>query len=149
MPDPVSPVGVLANGPRAMEPLAPMKPLAPLQPLAPLNSLAQTGPGMDAPNLRPLTGDRLAAGAVPSRADAAAVEFEAAMLTSFIEPLLPDADSTIWGGTGASAWRGLFAQEVAAELARAGGLGIAEAVRPALTSAAATATDQTAREEAR
>ena len=65
-------------------------------------------------------------------AEATAVEFEAAMLTSFIEPMLPSEESPVWGGTGASAWRGLFAQEVAAELARAGGIGLAEVVSPAL-----------------
>lgn len=66
------------------------------------------------------------------QAEATAIEFEAAMLTSFVEPMLPSEDSLVWGGTGSSAWRGLFAQEVAAELARAGGIGLADMIRPSL-----------------
>lgn len=71
-----------------------------------------------------------------ARAEAAAVEFEAAMLTSFVEPMLPSEDNEVWGGTGAHAWRGLFARELAAEMAAAGGIGLADLVRPSLVAAA-------------
>lgn len=67
-----------------------------------------------------------------ARRDALATQFEAAMLTSFVEPLLPAEDSEMWGGPSGSLWRGLFAQEIAAEIAEAGGVGLADMVRPVL-----------------
>lgn len=54
--------------------------------------------------------------------------FEAAMLVPFVAAMLPPEDAEIWGGTGGAMWRGLFADAVAADLARAGGLGVAHLV---------------------
>jgi hypothetical protein len=51
--------------------------------------------------------------------------FEAAMLVPFVAAMLPPEDSEIWGGTGGAMWRGLFADALAADVARAGGIGLA------------------------
>lgn len=113
------------------DPLAPVAGLSDLRAAAarPLNPLHA--------ELSPLSRAPAPSGeAARARAEATAVAFEAAMLTSFVEPMLPGADSAVWGGTGANAWRGLFAQEIAAEIARAGGIGLADTVRPVLLQSA-------------
>lgn len=59
--------------------------------------------------------------------------FEAVMLVPFIAAMLPPEDAEIWGGTGGAMWRGLFADAVAGDIARAGGIGIAALVDRTLT----------------
>lgn len=67
------------------------------------------------------------AGAAP--AAGVARDFEAAMLGPMMEAMLPSEDAAVWGsGRGGHMWRSLFAQELAAEIARSGGVGIAELV---------------------
>jgi Rod binding domain-containing protein len=61
----------------------------------------------------------------PAEVAALGREFEAAMLTPLVESMMPSGENAVWGERGAI-WRGLFAQEVAAEIARAGGVGIAD-----------------------
>lgn len=55
-------------------------------------------------------------------------KFEAATLTSFVDQLLPSEDEAIWGGSSGRMWRGLFAEHLAQEVARGGGVGIAEMI---------------------
>ncbi|MBJ3778657.1 rod-binding protein [Acuticoccus mangrovi] len=55
-------------------------------------------------------------------------EFEAATLTTFLASMLPSDDSPVWGGSAGRLWRGLFAEHLAAEVARSGGIGIADVV---------------------
>lgn len=54
-------------------------------------------------------------------------EFEAAMLTPLVEAMLPPEDAAVWG-EGGGMWRGLFAAELGAGIARAGGIGLAAMV---------------------
>lgn len=54
--------------------------------------------------------------------------FEGATLSTFVAEILPPEDSEIWGGSAGRLWRGLFCEELAAHVARAGGFGIAEIV---------------------
>lgn len=80
----------------------------------------------------------------PASADAHAptklsTDFEAAMLAPLMEAMLPDERSAFWGGGGGRAWRGLFAQEIAAEIARAGGIGLAGAVDDVIAESRGTA----------
>jgi len=62
----------------------------------------------------------------PSSARAAAQDFEAFVLQSFVEAMLPrDAERVFGGGTAGDIWKSMLAEQVAKELARSGGIGIA------------------------
>lgn len=77
----------------------------------------------------PVAGDAAGTGSRAMRA--AAQEFEAFVLQSFVEAMLPkEAASAFGGGTAGAFWRSLLAEHVARELARAGGVGIARLVAP-------------------
>ncbi|HLS18739.1 MAG TPA: rod-binding protein [Paracoccaceae bacterium] len=53
-------------------------------------------------------------------------QFEAHLLQTFIESMLPDEGSTLYGaGTAGEIWKSMLAEGMAAELARSGGIGIA------------------------
>lgn len=60
--------------------------------------------------------------------DAARVhqEFEAFVLQSFIESMLPKDSETLFGkGTAGNIWKSMLAEQIGAQLAKAGGIGIA------------------------
>jgi Rod binding domain-containing protein len=69
---------------------------------------------------------RLAAvGATPDKAARAKVEFEAMLLSSFVNQMLPkDADATFGKGFAGEAWRSMLADQAARQIARSGALGI-------------------------
>jgi len=52
--------------------------------------------------------------------------FEAAMLSPLVEAMLPPEGSAVWGGNEGETWRGFYARELAAAIARSGGIGIAD-----------------------
>lgn len=55
-----------------------------------------------------------------------AMQFEAFVLQTFVEAMLPkEADGVFGGGTSGDIWRSMLAEHMAAEIARGGGLGIA------------------------
>jgi Rod binding domain-containing protein len=52
--------------------------------------------------------------------------FEAVALTSFVEAMLPKQASAVFGaGTAGDVWKSTLAEQIAAEMARSGGIGIA------------------------
>jgi peptidoglycan hydrolase FlgJ len=54
-------------------------------------------------------------------------EFEAFVLQTFIESMLPkDAENTYGKGNAGSIWKSMMAEQIGAQVARAGGIGIAE-----------------------
>ena len=60
---------------------------------------------------------------------AAAQEFEAFVLQSFIETMLPrNAEGVFGRGIAGELWKSMLAGEIAKELARSGGIGIADMV---------------------
>lgn len=59
-------------------------------------------------------------------------EFEAVALTDFVEHMLPDDESIVWGGQAGKLWRGVFAQHLASEVAASGGIGIADIINSML-----------------
>lgn len=60
---------------------------------------------------------------------AVAREFESFVLQSFIEAMLPaNADSMLGTGGADAFWRSMLAEQVARELARAGGIGVARMI---------------------
>jgi Rod binding domain-containing protein len=64
-------------------------------------------------------------------AHAAAQEFEAFVLQSFIEAMLPrNAESVFGSGTSGAFWKSMLAEQLAKELTRSGGVGIARLIAP-------------------
>lgn len=54
-------------------------------------------------------------------------QFEAHLLQTFVESMLPEDGSALYGaGTAGEIWKSMLAEGIAAQLARAGGIGIAE-----------------------
>jgi hypothetical protein len=54
-------------------------------------------------------------------------EFESFVLRTFVESMLPkDAESVFGSGTAGDVWKGMLAEKIGAEIAKSGGIGIAE-----------------------
>lgn len=59
------------------------------------------------------------------------VQFEAFVLQSFIQAILPKDASVVFGeGTAGEVWKSMLAEKIALQVAEAGGIGIAKAVAP-------------------
>lgn len=107
-----------APAPRPLVPLPPVEPdLARMRSHFLAQSTAPIGAGPDLPASR-----------VAGAPETPAQQFEAQVLAQVVETILPDTPDLYGEGTAGSVWRGFLAQEIGAELARAGGLGIASAV---------------------
>lgn len=78
----------------------------------------------------PVTATRLPAATPAATPTAqAAEEFEAVFIASFLGEMLEQArPKTLGGGSGEQMFGSLMAQEIAKEIARSGGLGIAQSV---------------------
>ena len=64
--------------------------------------------------------------------------FEAFVLQTFVEAVLPkDTDGIFGKGMSGSVWRSMFAEQIAGQIAKAGGIGIADAVLAAHPAGAA------------
>jgi len=65
--------------------------------------------------------------AAAEKAKRTSQEFEAFILQTFIESMLPqNAENTYGKGTAGSVWKSMMAEQVSAQIARAGGIGIAQ-----------------------
>lgn len=63
--------------------------------------------------------------------------FESFVLGSFVETMLPKDDSGYFGGgTAGNMWRSMLAERIGEELARSGGVGIADMIRERKTPSA-------------
>jgi flagellar protein FlgJ len=72
----------------------------------------------------PTTLSSVSAGKAPSATDAAE-KFEAFVIQSCLETILPDTQDGLFGhGAAGNAWRSLLAEEIAAQIAKAGGVGL-------------------------
>jgi Rod binding protein len=61
-----------------------------------------------------------------TNAGSAYQQFEAFVLQSFIESMLPkDSEATFGKGTAGGVWRSMMAEQIGAQIAKAGGIGIA------------------------
>ncbi|MGU3476734.1 rod-binding protein [Methylobacterium sp. D48H] len=66
-----------------------------------------------------------------------AEQFEAFVLQSFVESMLPQGASAVFGkGNAGSIWKSMLAEQLGAQLARAGGIGIARMIDAAHPQAA-------------
>jgi peptidoglycan hydrolase FlgJ len=62
----------------------------------------------------------------PERAKAAFEQFEAFVLQTFIESMLPkDAENTFGKGNAGAIWKSMMAEQLGAQISKAGGIGIA------------------------
>lgn len=72
------------------------------------------------------------AGRGPETGAAAYANFEAFVLQSFIQSMLPkDAAATFGSGTAGEIWKSMLAEQLGGQLASAGGVGLAEALAAA------------------
>jgi hypothetical protein len=61
----------------------------------------------------------------PTSASAAAEKFEAFVIQSCLETILPKAEDGLFGhGAAGNAWRSMLAEQIGAQIAKAGGLGL-------------------------
>lgn len=66
----------------------------------------------------------------PNRAGAAYQQYEAFVLQNFIESMLPkEAESVFGKGTAGGIWKSMMAEQMAAQIAKAGGVGIAKVLQ--------------------
>jgi hypothetical protein len=71
-------------------------------------------------------------GHAAGRTDDVYSRFEAMALTAFVESMLPATGDAVFGaGTSGRIWKGMLAEKIAAQMAAAGGIGIAEQMRSA------------------
>lgn len=71
--------------------------------------------------------------------------FEAMVLSGFVDSILPEAKASLFGsGTAGQVWRSMLAERIADEVAKSGGVGLAERIANAPATGAAHATLQTA-----
>lgn len=76
-----------------------------------------------------------AAGTVPSRSTKTLQQFEAQVISTFIEQMMPEATANTFGsGTAGGVWRSMLSEQIANQIARAGGLGIREKVEAAIAA---------------
>jgi len=66
--------------------------------------------------------------AASSEAAKAYREFEGMVLATFVESAFPESATAFGAGTAGSVWRSMFAQEIGAEMAGSGGIGIADSL---------------------
>lgn len=84
---------------------------------------------LGAPAPQPIgAGPDLAAPRAATAPETPAVQFEAQFLRTVVETMLPDTPALYGEGTAGSIWKGFLAEEIGAELARAGGVGVADAL---------------------
>ncbi|MDP3408763.1 rod-binding protein [Bosea sp. (in: a-proteobacteria)] len=76
-----------------------------------------------------------AAGAVPSKSAKTLQQFEAQVISTFIEQMMPEATANTFGsGTAGGVWRSMLSEQIANQIAKAGGLGIREKVEAAIAA---------------
>lgn len=72
--------------------------------------------------------------ALPPAAANAFQNFEAMVLSSFVETMLPqNSEATFGSGSAGQIWRSMLAQQIATQLADSGGIGIADRLEAAAT----------------
>ncbi|HEY5795506.1 MAG TPA: rod-binding protein [Bosea sp. (in: a-proteobacteria)] len=69
-------------------------------------------------------------------------QFEAQVISTFIEQMLPEASANNFGsGTAGGVWRSMLSEQIANQIAKAGGLGIREKVEAAIAARNNTGTE--------
>ncbi len=97
-----------------------------------------TTPGVPAPHTT--ASDIVSLKRTPSHKGDVYQKFEAVLLQNFVESILPKDDDLYGDKTSASAYRSMMAEQLASQIAKAGGIGIAKAVEHAHPAHSATPT---------
>ena len=72
---------------------------------------------------------------VPSKTAKTMQQFEAQVIQTFIEQMMPEATANNFGsGTAGGVWRSMLSEQIANQIAKAGGLGIREKVEAAIAA---------------
>lgn len=75
------------------------------------------------------------ASAVPSKTAKTMQQFEAQVIQTFIEQMMPEATANNFGsGTAGGVWRSMLSEQIANQIAKAGGLGLREKVEAAIAA---------------
>lgn len=75
------------------------------------------------------------ASAVPSKNAKTMQQFEAQVIQTFIEQMMPEATANNFGsGTAGGVWRSMLSEQIANQIAKAGGLGLREKVEAAIAA---------------
>lgn len=112
---------------RAVEPEALEVARARLMAIA--DKMAETAGFEVSEGLADMRGARVASRASSGRAPEAYQKFEAMVLQTFLQSMLPqDAESVYGKGIAGDMWKSFLAQELGQQMARAGGIGIADRV---------------------
>lgn len=73
--------------------------------------------------------------AVPSKTAKTMQQFEAQVIQTFIEQMMPEATASNFGsGTAGGVWRSMLSEQIANQIAKAGGLGLREKVEAAIAA---------------
>ncbi|MFA6031949.1 MAG: rod-binding protein [Myxococcota bacterium] len=76
-----------------------------------------------------------AAAAQPSKTNKTLQQFEAQVISTFIEQMMPEATSNNFGdGMAGGVWRSMLSEQIAGEIAKSGGLGIREKIAAAISA---------------
>lgn len=76
-----------------------------------------------------------AAAAQPSKTNKTLQQFEAQVISTFIEQMMPEATSNNFGnGMAGGVWRSMLSEQIAGEIAKSGGLGIREKIAAAIAA---------------
>ncbi|AMJ62654.1 rod-binding protein [Bosea sp. PAMC 26642] len=80
-------------------------------------------------------GNPAAASGVPSHTDKTLQKFEAQVISTFIEQMMPESTTNSYGsGLSGGVWRSMLSEQIAGEIAKSGGLGIRQKVMAAMAA---------------
>ncbi len=72
---------------------------------------------------------------MPSKTAKTMQQFEAQVIQTFIEQMMPEATANNFGsGTAGGVWRSMLSEQIANQIAKAGGLGLREKVEAAIAA---------------
>ncbi len=89
---------------------------------------------------------RVVSGRVENKATAYE-QFEAFVLQSFIQSIMPKEASSVFGeGTAGEVWKSMLAEKIAMQVAQAGGIGIGKLIGPGAAGSTVQSSDESAAE---
>lgn len=90
-------------------------------------------------SLAPLNTSAAAKATVPPQTEKSLRQFEAQVISTFIEQMMPKSEenkNTYGGGLSGDVWRSQLAEKIAGEISKSGGLGIRKSIQAAIVSRA-------------
>jgi Rod binding domain-containing protein len=94
-----------------------------------IDAIQRTAPSTDSSPAGPVAGSR--PGAKTATKPGPLVQFEAFVLQSFIQSIMPQESTAVFGeGTAGEVWKSMLAEKIAMQVSEAGGVGIAKMIAP-------------------